>query len=324
MPFYKPNNECPVCRQKSKFKFIKDHKNRYGNFSLFQCQQCLVQFWLPFENQANREWYEKIDPYNIKKNNQPRKLHHYHKKFIKLHQKEIIKTRILDLGCGTGEFIARLEKLGAEAWGTDIDQPAIEIAKKFNLKNVYSLPIEDFFKKELPLFNYITIFEVLEHIGNPLEILEKSKNLLTPKGKIVISLPSRKRIFPNLSEWDYPLHHLSRWSPEALKKILSRAGYKNIKIRIFGKLHYLYELSLQLIIPKKLVAKTKKEISTDKERPKESKNNKIRQQILKSIYPPARLIAVFLIPYLLTALLFLPTVIFFPKTGSLYVEAEKN
>ncbi len=323
MSFYKPNNECPVCGRESEFKFIKDHKNQYGDFSLWQCHQCLVRFWLPFENPTAREWYEKTDPYNIKKNNQARKLHHYHKKFIELHKKEIVKNRILDLGCGTGEFVAELEKFGGEAWGTDIDQPAVEIAKKFNLKNVYPLPIENFFEKEnLPSFDYITIFEVLEHVGNPLEIIKKAKNLLTPEGKIVISLPSRKRIFPELSEWDYPLHHLSRWSPEALRKFLSLAGYKNIKIRIFGKFHYLYELSLQLIIPKKLVAKTKKEISRA-EGPKES-NNKIKQKILKSIYPLARLIAVFLIPYLLTALLFLPTVIFFPRTGSLYVEAEKN
>jgi len=318
MSFHEPKKECPVCRQTAELVFLKDHRNQYGDFSLWQCRKCLVRFWLPFENPAARDWYEKIDPYNFKKNDRPRKLHPYHKKFIRRHRQELPQVRILDLGCGTGEFIARLEELHAEAWGTDIDRPAVQIARNnFHLKNVYPLAMEEFFKKDLPAFDYITIFEVLEHVTNPLEILRQAKNFLKSGGKLIISLPSKKRIFPELSKWDYPLHHFSQWSPTAMGKFLSLIGYENVEIRTSGKLHYLYELALQLIIPQKTVDKTKTEIKTDGEK-------NMKRKLLKLIYPFARLIFVYLLPYLLVGLLFLPTVIFFPQTGSLYVEAEKN
>jgi len=314
---------CPVCQKQSSFKFIKNHKNQYGKYSLLECSKCNVQFWSPYKN-PGKEWYESIDSYNAKKGNKPRDLHGYHKKFLKYNKERISGAKILDLGCGTAEFMAELKKRGAEVWGTDLDQKAIDIAKQsFTLSNIYNLPIEEFLeKKDLPKFDYITIFEVIEHIDNPLQILQMTTKFLKPEGKIILSIPSRQRIFPNASGWDYPLHHLSRWNENSLKNILLLAGYQNIKIKYINKFYYLNELSIETLIPKKLIARTKKNLLKTENFKEEKAHGLVQKIILKPFYFIARFIAVILIPKILSCI-FLPiTFIFYPKTGAMYTQAN--
>ena len=57
-----------------------------------------------------------------------------------------------------------------------------EIAKeRFGLENVYAVSFEDFLKRtDLPSFDIITFFEVIEHLDKPLEFILSVKRLLNP------------------------------------------------------------------------------------------------------------------------------------------------
>ncbi len=321
--YHNPSQVCPVCQRQSKFRFIKNHKNQYGKYSLFECSLCNVQFWSPYKN-PGKEWYESTDPYNAKKGGKPRELHGYHKKFLKDNKEKISGAKILDLGCGTAEFMSELQKRGAEVWGTDLDQKAIDIAKQsFVLSNISNLPIEKFLeKKDLPKFDYITIFEVIEHIDNPLQILQMAIESLKPNGKIILSVPSRQRIFPNTSGWDYPLHHLSRWNNKSLKNILLLAGCQNIIIKYINKFYYLNELSIETLIPKKLISRTKKNLLKTENFKEKKAHGFIQKIILKPFYFVARFIAIILIPKILSCILLPATFIFYPKTGAMYTQAN--
>lgn len=323
MPFLKPESICPLCRKSAEFKFAIDHKNADGCFSLYECSSCLGQFWLPFKN-PGAEWYGKGDAHNIKENGRPRQIHAYHNKFLALHPSLTGKLS-LDLGCGTGEFMAELAIRGTLCYGTDFDKEAVEIAKNnFALKNIFSLDFDGFFAKtDNPPFDYITCFEVFEHTDNPLKILIEAKKLLKDNGTLAISTPGRERPLVNYSGWDYPYHHLSRWSEEAIKKMLALAGFKEVKIHYIGKYHQLYELFLEIIARalgfsrasglKKISAGTGETAKIEKT---------VKRLLIKIIYRTGRFLGVILLPYIIAGLFYPISRIFYPRAGIMYIEAK--
>lgn len=325
MPFYKPEPTCLLCKNHSEYKFIKDYKNSYREFSLYECLTCHGQFWLPFKN-PGADWYEKYDCHNVK-DGQPREIHSYHKKFLEINKSFLNNAKTLDLGCGTGEFMAELRKNGTHVFGADIDKEAIKVAKTFfNFSDIYNLPINEFFKiTGLPKFDYVTVFEVFEHVDNPHEILEQSKKILNSGGKLVFSLPSRERPFVNLSSWDYPHHHLSRWNEKSIKYLLESFGYEKIKISYINKFNQLYELFLEII------AKTLKfkkaaglKIIAREEKSCPGTEKSLKKNLLTIIYKTGRFLGVVCLPRLIAAIIYPFVLVFFPRAGIIYIEASKK
>ncbi len=227
MPFQESLPMCPICKEGKHFRFVRDFSKDANKYSLYQCLVCHVQFWLPIRA-TKHNWYEENNYYRIRDLGETKISRGYHKEFLKKYKSFPKNTRILDLGCGSGEFIAELEKMGCDVWGVDFDREGVKLAKKqFGLENVYALPFEEFFKKQdLPKFDIVTFFEVIEHLEDPLSFLLNIEGLLKPEGKFVLSTPFRERMLPNLNAWDFPPHHFTRWNQLSLSNIFSKVGFK--------------------------------------------------------------------------------------------------
>ncbi len=97
--------------------------------------------------------------------------------------------QLLDVGCGCGSTMLRIEGLypNAEVVGVEKCVEAVKIGKK--LAEIYEMDIE---KQELPFeksrFDYIFMGNVLEQTSNPREVLRKVKKYLKPQGKIIASI----------------------------------------------------------------------------------------------------------------------------------------
>ncbi len=75
-------------------------------------------------------------------------------------------------------------------------------------------------------FDAVTLFDVLEHTPEPRELLGLVKPLLKKGGHIVLTLPNALRPIPFVrEEHDYPPHHFTRWTPEAMRGFLEREGF---------------------------------------------------------------------------------------------------
>lgn len=192
------------------------------SYTLFACPGCQAQFWSPFRN-PGRAWYEQQAQY---RSDPPRLYRGYHRAFLRRLAALPPASRILDLGCGSGALVVELARRGQEVWGVDTDRLNIEIAQRHAPNaHLFASSLEDFLARaDLPRFDVVTCFEVLEHLDDPLGFLRRVAGLLQPQGLLVLSVPSRERFWPNLYAWDFPPFHLSRWNEAALAALFHRAG----------------------------------------------------------------------------------------------------
>lgn len=212
---------CPICNEGKEFKPVMES----GEFFLYECSDCRVQFFGGAKN-PGAVWYENTSDYGIKALMAPKVRRGSQKRFLKRHNTFPPGVIALELGCGSGEFLHEIQKRGCRVYGVDFDRKGIELAKKyFNLGNVFAMGFDDFFRKtDLPKFDYIFFFEVIEHVDNPLEFIQQAKHLLKPGGNIILSTPSRERALVNWSRWDFPPHHVTRWNYQAILHMFRKIG----------------------------------------------------------------------------------------------------
>lgn len=233
--------ECPVCLNGKKFSFVSRYKE---NNSLYECAECKTQFWVPFIG-ATPEWYMAEENYRLEK---PKVYRGYHKYFIKKYFENIKNKVVLDLGCGTGEFLDVIASEVKEYCGVDVDKVDIERARQlFGLDNLHASSFFDFFLgQQNDFYDFITAFEVVEHIDKPLLFFENISRMIKPNGRIVISMPYRDRMWADMYDWDYPPFHLSRWNEESVNYIASKAGLE-VESVVFTDIYiHFYELVLCL------------------------------------------------------------------------------
>jgi 2-polyprenyl-3-methyl-5-hydroxy-6-metoxy-1,4-benzoquinol methylase len=116
---------------------------------------------------------------------------------------------ILEIGCGSGAFLMQLKENGFQnVSGIELNKTAAQSAIEKGL-NVYSGPIEDFTEElKKSQFDVIVLNDVIEHILDPWDILNHLRDILSPNGSLVCSIPN-VRFIGNLrhllieKDWKY-------------------------------------------------------------------------------------------------------------------------
>ena len=100
-----------------------------------------------------------------------------------------IPGSLLDIGAGIGQFLHHAQPLFTQITGTEVSNSAVRIAReKYGLK-LLAGQVEDL---NLPssLFDNITLFHVLEHVHDPARLIDLCRDLLRPRGIVVIAVPN--------------------------------------------------------------------------------------------------------------------------------------
>tara|TARA_B100000575_G_scaffold136995_1_gene109222 strand:- start:463 stop:1164 length:702 start_codon:yes stop_codon:yes gene_type:complete len=122
---------------------------------------------------------------------------------------------VLDVGCGGGLISESLARLGANVTGIDFVENNIKTAKKHSQKNKLKInyicsDIEDYkFSKK---YDFIILFEVLEHLENWQDFISKIKSNLKNNGKMIISTINRN-ILSKIATI-YIGERILKWIPE--------------------------------------------------------------------------------------------------------------
>ena len=154
-------------------------------------------------------------------------------------KKNLKNKKILDFGCGWGGFLNNIKNYKSLS-GVELRKECLEYIKN-NIKKInISKNINSFEHK----FDVITMFHVLEHIPYQIETLKILKSRLKKKGKIIIEVPHAEdflilqdelKEFKNFTFWS---EHLILHTHDSLKKTISKAGFKNIKIQYYQRYNF--------------------------------------------------------------------------------------
>ena len=147
-------------------------------------------------------------------------------------------NRILEVGCGEGNFGQLLkENKTLEVWGVELSESAAAVAGS-RLDRVFAGDFHEVYPN-LPkkYFDCIVFNDVLEHFTDPDKVLELCKDILTPSGYIVCSIPN-VRYIRNLYEvviekdWEYKAGgildrtHYRFFTRKSILRMFTNAGYE--------------------------------------------------------------------------------------------------
>ena len=134
--------------------------------------------------------------------------------------------QVLDVGCGTGAFLDLARGRGFETFGLELNPTAAEAAREKG-HQLFSFDLAGLAAWESHRrFDLITIFQVLEHVSNPLGVVRDALRLLRPQGCLALGVPHEKFI-SRLCPWDphqWPPHHVTRWRRRDLPALGRRCG----------------------------------------------------------------------------------------------------
>ncbi|MBS4013202.1 MAG: class I SAM-dependent methyltransferase [Bacteroidetes bacterium] len=133
------------------------------------------------------------------------------------------EIRLLDYGCGTGDFLVNCKKHKFDVIGIEPDEDARSRARKKQIEvfeNQEQLSINNIEK-----FNAITLWHVIEHIHDLKIVLERLYNAIEENGLLIIAIPEHKsldaRIYKEFwAAYDVP-RHLYHFNSKALNNCLS-------------------------------------------------------------------------------------------------------
>ena len=145
-------------------------------------------------------------------------------KKLKWIEQEKSGGRLLDIGAGTGDFLAAAKKRGWEVFGAEPNEDARKLSagKGVELQKETSVFPDHH-------FDVITMWHVLEHVPNLDEQLKELQRLLKPDGLLIVAVPNfksydAKKYKENWAAYDVP-RHLYHFSPLAIKRIFSSSSF---------------------------------------------------------------------------------------------------
>jgi len=136
--------------------------------------------------------------------------------------------KLLDFGCGSGRYVAKMKAAGWDAEGMDMSEQAVAAGREAGLTiRQGTLPGADFDEEQ---FDTVTMWQAIEHVPSPSETLAAINRILKPGGLLLV-------VCPQLDSWaadkfgacwyafDLP-RHLTHFTRAALRAQIEKAGFK--------------------------------------------------------------------------------------------------
>ncbi|MBA3921434.1 MAG: class I SAM-dependent methyltransferase [Nostocaceae cyanobacterium] len=146
---------------------------------------------------------------------------------IRLIERQKKVGKLLEIGCGTGQFLYMMQQRDWDCQGLEMSADATIFCRETYSLNVQEGAVEDT-NYEPNTFDVIVLSHVLEHLYNPHKVLEKLKAWLTPEGIIVLTIPNGKSwtaaYFKQYwSGYDVPRHYYT-FTSSSLRKLAEKNG----------------------------------------------------------------------------------------------------
>ena len=220
---------------------------------MIDCRNCKFIHVIPIpSNQElnlfyNNEFYQKTKPNYIQDNEKEMNYLNstFDEKLVTIEKLISSKSkRILDIGSGPGFFLRRAKRRGWDVIGVEPSPLACNYAKEQNIPTIQKF-FHEVTPNEIGKFDAIHTFDVLEHVNDPIGVIEKAYSLLKRGGVIVVEVPNdfnplQKLVQKELKKKEYwvtlssdsknsgTLVHLNYFDFSTISNLLKRIGFKII------------------------------------------------------------------------------------------------
>lgn len=157
------------------------------------------------------------------------------------------RKRLLDIGCHIGIFLEEAEAHGWDAWGVEPSRWAVEEARARGLRVVQGTLADAGFPDEH--FDMVTLWDVIEHLADPMSELRRVARVVRPDGWICIHTMDVESVFARVmgERWPWLMEmHLYYFSRGTLAAMLRRAGFRVIEAEARGRMLRLGYLASRL------------------------------------------------------------------------------
>lgn len=137
-------------------------------------------------------------------------------------------SSFIEIGAGTCNISRMLNDEGFNVSVGDIHKNGLEIAKSFNIKNLYQF---DLYKPPFNNhFDVLGLFDVLEHLEEEEEAITNIRKILNNKGLLILTVPAHMWLW---NQFDEIARHKRRYSLSDLKKLLSNNCFNVLEAKNF-------------------------------------------------------------------------------------------
>jgi SAM-dependent methyltransferase len=224
---------CPVCAEETGVVVaIKDRRGRpLKNLSCVRCGLFRVDP-LPSADEICR--FHEVDYRQSYKGVRRPKLKHTYRsgvlaveRFRRLASRLGQVSRVLDIGCASGEWLYLLKLKGHSVAGIEADPAYAEFGRQeygveVRVGSVFDLDVPDL------TFDCITMFHVLEHLPNPVAVLSRIHRWLKDDGVLVIEVPNMNSVHQNPAK-RFHYAHVIGFTSESVIHAATRSGFEEVQ-----------------------------------------------------------------------------------------------
>lgn len=235
---------CPICNKTQADVVMKSYDDRYGysgNFSLWQCLNCMHQYLeCSLSSMQLKELYtnyyprKSLDVTDYTPHSEQRGFSAWLNGAKSSAFRWVPKNvRVLDIGCGFGQSLGYHLDRGCDVYGVEADENIRRVVDKFGFK--VHIGLFDHRVYEQGFFDFVTMDQVIEHIHDPIEMLRGISRVLRQGGTVILSTPNAEgwgaKLFGKYwINWHTP-YHLQFFTRQSMQHSAQQAGLELIEMR---------------------------------------------------------------------------------------------
>ncbi len=189
--------QCAQCRTATSEKVLADRLIRTlpenevfgGKLRIVECNECGLRYLNPTPDVRDLGEIYNYDVYEDSTNNNPVLMEHFYRTLTQYVPKP---QRLIEIGCGTGDFLAWLQGKGIE------QVEGVEFADSAN-RVKYNGPLHVGRMEDINLpeaaYDVVLLLNVIEHLSDPQAVLVKIRRMLKPGGVLLLRHPNSDLFF---------------------------------------------------------------------------------------------------------------------------------
>jgi SAM-dependent methyltransferase len=140
-------------------------------------------------------------------------------------------SRVLDLGCGRGEFLQLLKQRGVDGLGVDADLEMVNAVKEKGL-NAEHVHVHEFLTQHPEEFDGIFAAHLIEHLRAEqfAELARLAVRGLRPGGRLILVTPNPHNLSMQLHDFWTDLQHVRFYTPDIVRWVVHEAGLQDIEV----------------------------------------------------------------------------------------------